>query len=47
MLVIFYSQPLLHDGAGGGVLQKYSFIRVKVFLNTKSRQGSLVKTTEN
>src|SRR5271163_1263000 len=41
------AEPLLHDRARGGVLQKLPLLRVQVVLNAESRQRGLVKAAQN
>ena len=46
LLSFFQAQAFVHDRAGCGVLQKHTFVRIKVFLHAKGGQRSFVKTTE-
>src|SRR5271154_4878539 len=42
-----HAQPLLHDGARGGVLQELALLRKQVVLDAERGQCSLVKAAED
>src|ERR1035438_10154191 len=42
-----YAQALLHDGAGGRVLQELPLFREQVMLNTERRQRRLMKSAQD